>query len=245
MYFIIIKEKNKRNYCTVPLRHNIQMLHIKIAQNTKIRHQILTAMGQYKRMCPSSIYRLRHMFISRAVSSVARCHSVEGEWCKFTSSLTRRNIWHSDGCEEVDESLLYFPGGLQLFILGVHSRLWWWCVWCRLDMHTLIYTRTRKDWCDRWLQETAVGHLAGGTGVQAGCWGFMFMCWGCPNRPILCFCFLCSVICQNKHKHNIYLFKINISHLLVASPTHQACILCIRLCEFVLHFLYLQLLIIV
>ncbi len=120
------------------------------------------------------------------------------------------------------------------------------CLWC-LDMHTLINTRTRKDWCDRWLQETAVGHLAGGTGVQAGCWGFMFMCWGCPNRPILCFCFLCSVICQNKH--NIYLFKINISHLLVASPTHQACILCLRLCEFVLHFLYnfryLQLLIIV
>lgn len=28
----------------------------------------------------------------------------------------------------------------------------------------------------------------------AGCWGLTFMCWGCPNRPIRCFCFLCSVI---------------------------------------------------
>lgn len=34
----------------------------------------------------------------------------------------------------------------------------------------------------------------------AGCWGLTFMCWGCPNRPIRCFCFLCSVIWRSQTK---------------------------------------------
>ena len=35
----------------------------------------------------------------------------------------------------------------------------------------------------------------------AGCWGLTFMCWGCPNRPIRCFCFLCSVIYKTQKRY--------------------------------------------
>lgn len=34
----------------------------------------------------------------------------------------------------------------------------------------------------------------------AGCWGLTFMCWGCPNRPIRCFCFRCSVIWRRQRR---------------------------------------------
>lgn len=36
---------------------------------------------------------------------------------------------------------------------------------------------------------------------QAGCCGLMFMCGGCPRRPIRCFCFLCSVIYKRRYTH--------------------------------------------
>lgn len=37
----------------------------------------------------------------------------------------------------------------------------------------------------------------------AGCCGLMFMCWGCPSRPMRCFCFLCSVIWKQDRKHRL------------------------------------------
>ncbi len=119
------------------------------------------------------------------------------------------------------------------------------CLWC-LDMHTLINTRTRKDWCDRWLQETwPVGRgFRRAAGGSCSCVGDVPI-----DRSSVSVSSALSSVKTNTTRSFIYLFKINISHLLVASPTHQACILYIQLCEFVWHFLYnfryLQLLIIV
>lgn len=38
----------------------------------------------------------------------------------------------------------------------------------------------------------------------AGCCGLMFMCCGCPSRPIRCFCFLCSVIWKRQKKRLVF-----------------------------------------
>lgn len=51
----------------------------------------------------------------------------------------------------------------------------------------------------------------------AGCCGLMFMCCGCPSRPIRCFCFLCSVIWKRQKK------KTNFSTI------HPTCVLVLRI----------------
>lgn len=57
----------------------------------------------------------------------------------------------------------------------------------RYKLHShLVHMR-----CDLWMQ----GRVSG---AHAGCWGLTFMCWGCPNKPIRCFCFLCSVIWKSQ-----------------------------------------------
>lgn len=62
-------------------------------------------------------------------------------------------------------------------------------------------------WCSRSVLTHSrcwVGFGALLAGCYAGCWGLTFKCWGCPKRPIRCFCFLCSVIWKAPKKFRIH-----------------------------------------
>lgn len=64
--------------------------------------------------------------------------------------------------------------------------------------YTFSYV-TARPYCCTWRRRTLSITSAPPARPYAGCWGLMFMCWGCPSKPMRCFCFLCSVIWK-KHK---------------------------------------------
>lgn len=62
--------------------------------------------------------------------------------------------------------------------------------------YTLSYV-TARPYCCTWRRRILSITSVPPARPYAGCWGLMFMCWGCPSKPMRCFCFLCSVIWKN------------------------------------------------
>lgn len=118
------------------------------------------------------------------------------------------NIWHQFQLDWTERGGWVLPFGATRAWVELHIALWLPMLQCFPTV--LSYTHTQCSiHCARPLERgpphSVHRHAAEAEPLQgrvsrpyAGCWGLTFMCWGCPNRPIRCFCFLCSVIWEHR-----------------------------------------------